>query len=412
MTKRPLAASLAIIQRALFPTLLLACAYGACAQALPPGELPPGPPPQPGQLGPAPEKLPPNTPEPEPRSDATSTPPAGGATPDTIRTSVRYVLVPTTVLDPDGHGYVNGLEAKDFEVYDNNKVQKVTAEYTEQPLSLVLAVQANADVEPLLPQIRKTGLLLQGLVTGTDGDVAILAFDHRMQHLQDFTNDPDKLDDAMHKVTAGSSSAAVNDAVLEADAMLRHHDPRNVRRRVVILMSRNVDKGSEAHLQETVRRMQFDNIIVYSIDISKVLTALLKQPEYPRPQNGGIPPEALPNARGSGGPLNETDVVKQEDGNWVNAAAPVLHSIHDLFKRTPAEAFSYFTGGRVYTFRNEKALESAITDIGKDLNSQYLLSYNPNNKDEPGFHTIKVVVDRPGLVIRSRPGYWWAGGQQ
>jgi hypothetical protein len=66
----------------------------------------------------------------------------------------------------------------------------------------------------------------------------------------------------------------------------------------------------------------------------------------------------------------------------------------------------------MYTFRNEKGLEYAITDIGKDLNSQYLLSYNPNNKDEPGFHTINVVVDRPGLVIRSRPGYWWAGGQQ
>jgi VWFA-related protein len=194
--------------------------------------------------------------------------------------------------------------------------------------------------------------------------------------------------------------------------MLRHHDPRNIRRRVIILMSRNLDKGSEAHLQETVRKMQFDNVIVYSVDISKVLTALLKKPDYPRPQNGGIPPEALPNARGSGAPLSETDVVKQEDGNILNAAPPLLRSITDIFRRTPAEAFSYFTGGRVYTFRNEKALEAAITDIGKDLNSQYLLSYNPNNKDEPGFHTIKVVVNRPGLVIRSRPGYWWAGGQQ
>jgi VWFA-related protein len=406
MKKRPIAACLNITS-----ALLFACLNSASAQALPPGQLPPGPPPQPGQLGPAPEKLPPNTAEPAPRSDEpTSVPPAGEPLPDAIRTTVRYVLVPTTVLDPDGHGYVNGLEAKDFQVYDNNKVQRVTAEYTQQPLSLVLAVQANADVEPLLPKIRKTGLLLQGLVTGTDGDVAILAFDHRLQHLQDFTNDPEKLDDAMQKVTAGSSSAAVNDAVLEADSMLRHHDPRNVRRRVVILMSRNVDKGSEAHLQETVRRMQFDNVIVYSIDISKVLTALLKQPEYPRPQNGGVPPEAIPNGRG--GSLNQTDVVKQEDGNWLNAAAPVARSIHDLFKRTPAEAFSYFTGGRVYSFRNDQTLETAITDIGKDLNSQYLLSYNPNNKDEPGFHTIKVVVNRPGLVIRSRPGYWWAGGQQ
>lgn len=391
--------------------VLLATAALGQGQTLPPGQLPPGPPPQPGQLGPAPEKLPPNTAEPPPRSDEpTSTAPADDINPPAIRTTVRNVLVPTTVLDPDGHGYVNGLEARDFAVYDNNKLQKVTAEYTQQPLSVVLAVQANSDIQPLLPEIRRTGLLLHGLVTGSDGDLAILAFDHRLQHLQDFTADPDKLDDAMQKVTAGSSSAAVIDAVLEADAMLRHHDPRNVRRRVILLMSRNIDKGSEAHLQETVRRMQFDNVIVYAVDVSKILTSLLKQPDYPRPQNGGVPPEAIPDGRG--GRLNETDVVKQEDGNWFNAVPPVFRSVHDIFKRTPAEAFSYFTGGRVYSFRNEKGLETAITDIGKDLNSQYLLSYNPNNKEEPGFHTIKVVVNRPGLVIRSRPGYWWAGGQQ
>jgi len=395
--------------------LLLAFASVLSAQTLPPGQMPPGPPPQPGQLGPAPEKLPPSTPEPPARSDEPGPPPqpaAGTSSPDTIRESVRYVLVPTTVLDPDGHGYVNGLEAKDFEVYDNRKLQKVTAEYTQQPLSVVLAVQANSEVEPLLPEIKRSGLLLQGLVTGEDGDAAILAFDHRMQHLQDFTRDPDKLDDAMHKVTAGSSSAAIVDAVLEADTMLRRHDPQNVRRRVIILMSRNVDKGSESHLEETVRKMQFDNVIVYAVDISRALTAALKQPDYPRPQNGGIPPEALPNARGSGGALSETDVVKQEDGNILNGVPPLVRSIRDIFKRTPSEAFTYFTGGREYSFRNEKALEAAITDIGKDLNSQYLLSYNPNNKDEPGFHTIKVVVNRPGLVIRTRPGYWWAGGQQ
>jgi hypothetical protein len=40
-----------------------------------------------------------------------------------------------------------------------------------------------------------------------------------------------------------------------------------------------------------------------------------------------------------------------------------------------------------------------------------VLSYSPNNKDEPGFHNIKVSVDRPGLLVRTRPGYWWGGGQ-
>ena len=110
--------------------------------------------------------------------------------------------------------------------------------------------------------------------------------------------------------------------------------------------------------------------------------------------------------------MNETSVVKQEDGNWLNVIPPIGRGIHDVFKKSPAEAFAYFTGGRVYSFARERTLESAITDIGADLNSQYLLSYSPNDKNEPGFHNIRVVVNRPGLKIRSRPGYWWRGGVQ
>ena len=99
------------------------------------------------------------------------------------------------------------------------------------------------------------------------------------------------------------------------------------------------------------------------------------------------------------------------NGNALSAVPPLLRDIRDLFKKTPAEAFTYFTGGRMYSFARQRGLEDAISDIGKDLNSQYVLSYSPNNKEEPGFHNIKVTVDRPGLLIRTRPGYWWGGGQ-
>ncbi len=395
-----------------FLGLLAAMATLGSAQTLPPGQLPPGPPPQPGQLGPAPEKPPANgaEPTPGPSNSATDVPAPSVGTITGV--TIQNVLVPASVFNPDERQYVTGLSAKDFEVYDNGKLQKVNAEYTEQPVSVVLAVQANSEIEPVLPELKQIGILFHGLVTGENGDVAVLAFDHRLQHLQDFTSDPDKLDDATHKLTAGSSSARLIDAVLDADRMLKRHDPRNVRRRVIILISRNIDKGSESRLQETIRDTQFDNVLIYAIDISRALTALLKKPDYPRPPNGGIPPEALPNIAGSQGPRTETNVIQQEDGNVLNGVPPIARAIHDLFKKNPAEAFSYFTGGRIYNFATLRTLSTAISDIGADLNSQYLLSYNPNDKSEPGFHIIKVVVDRPGLKIRSRPGYWWGGGAQ
>ena len=396
-----------------FLGLILAATATVFAQTLPPGQLPPGPPPQPGQIGPAPKKLPPGTDTLPPNAGTSDDVPAPTANAGTIPgVTIHNVLVPTSVLDPDGHGYVNGLQASDFEVYDNDKLQKITAEITEQPLSLVLVVQANSEIEPVLPQLRRTGLLFHGLVTGETGDVAVLAFDHRLQLLQDFTNDPGKLDDAMQKLTSGSRSARMIDAVMDASRRLKQHDPRNERRRVIVLLSRNIDRGSETRLQEAVHTMQFDNVIIYSIDISRVLTSLLKQPDFPRPANGGIPPEALPNAVGATGPRTQTSVAQEQTGNLLNAVPPVARAVHDLFRKTPSEAFAYFTAGRVYSFATRTALESAVADIGADLNSQYVLSYKPNDENEPGFHNIRVVVNRPGLRIRARPGYWWGGGVQ
>ncbi len=403
------------VSKALVVCSWVALASVSSAQTIQPGQIPEGPPPQPGALGPAPKKIPPVADNGTGTASGNSNE-IGSLDTDSnqpFRITTRTVLVPTTVLDPDGHGYVNGLNVKQFELYDNDRAQRIAAEYTQLPMSVVLVVQANSEIEPVLPKLKKTGILLHGLVTGEGGDVAILGFDHRMQHLQDFTADPNKIDDAMQKLKSGSTRAALIDAVLEADHMLKQHDPKNARRHVVLLLSRNVDKGSEAHLQETVRQMQFDNVIVYCVDISKVLTSVLMKTPYPGAQNGRVPPEALPNILGNGA-RTETNVIQQQDGNWLNAVPPIYHGMRDLFKKTPAEAFTFFTGGQLYSFATDKTLENAISDIGKDLNSQYLLSYSPapETTREPGFHNIRVSVDRPGLKIRTRPGYWWGGGQQ
>ncbi len=46
-------------------------------------------------------------------------------------------------------------------------------------------------MEKILPQIRRIGSLFDGLVLGDEGEIAVVAFDHRVQVLTNFTSDPD-----------------------------------------------------------------------------------------------------------------------------------------------------------------------------------------------------------------------------
>jgi hypothetical protein len=55
-----------------------------------------------------------------------------------------------------------------------------------------------------------------------------------------------------------------------------------------------------------------------------------------------------------------------------------------------------------------------VQSVARELHNQYLITYNPNNKMEGGYHRIRVEVSgvgRGGLEVRTRPGYWMAATQ-
>jgi hypothetical protein len=67
------------------------------------------------------------------------------------------------------------------------------------------------------------------------------------------------------------------------------------------------------------------------------------------------------------------------------------------------------TGGTYESVFRDSKIENAIDAIGGELNSQYMLSYRPTSMDNPGYHQIRVTVDRPGVKVRTRPGYYLEG---
>ena len=94
-----------------------------------------------------------------------------------FKTFVRNIVAPTTVTK-DGR-YVSDLQPHEFRLIDRGKEQTLKVELAFQPLDIVVCIQANNTVEPVLDKIKQIGPLLEGLVLGEKGEAAILAFVHR-----------------------------------------------------------------------------------------------------------------------------------------------------------------------------------------------------------------------------------------
>lgn len=321
----------------------------------------------------------------------------------TFKVVTRAVLVPVTVTDRNGD-FVNGLNPYDFELFDNGKPQKITEDITSHPISLVMVIQANSVVERFIPQIQKLGSMIESDLLGDSGEVAVIAFDHRFQTLLPFTSEPDKLALALKKLRAGSSTAAVNDAVVRGIDMLKTRDKS--RRRVVMVIAENQNRGSEISTREVLSEADFASVTIYPIDISKVIAQLTSTPVYSRPNP--IPPEGRPITNGI---IQTPTTDSQNDmGNWVPVFVDLFDLAKNVFIPNPLTVYAKYTGGQRYNFASQKDLESAVSKIGQSLHSVYMLSYSPTTLEEGGFHKIVVRVKHADLKITTRDGYYWAGG--
>jgi len=325
----------------------------------------------------------------------------------TIYVHVQNILAPVLVYDRNGN-FVNGLRPSQFHLVDNEKQQDIQVDVAFHPISMVLLVQANASVEKMLPTINKIGNLIQPLILGDQGEAAVIAYDHRVRTLQDFTSEGDKITQAVRKIQPGSSSSHLIDAAEEAIHMLRYR-PQN-RRRIILMIGETRDLGSEARGRETLINMQLANIAFYAVDMSRLIEKLTAPQETPRPDP--LPPAMYPMAPNEPATPNtvmQTYGTQGDSAQFLPLMIEIYRDAKAIFKRNPVEVFTNGTGGTEFSYYRRNGLDEAFERIGEQLHSEYLISYSPNNKLEAGFHQISVYVDSPfAKRIQCRPGYWLA----
>jgi VWFA-related protein len=335
--------------------------------------------------------------------------------PPETKFKLQSILVntPVTVRDAKGE-MVHDLESGDFRITDNGVEQKISHfDLGSDPLSLVVVVETSSRLDAILPEIRKSGILLTQTVMGPNGEAALVGFNDSVDKLQDFTVNADAIETAMTRLKEGTSGAKLYDAMgmgvemLSARPMATPTQPG--RRRVMLVLAEAHDEGSNAKLGEVLRHAQLANVTIYSVGISSTRAALQKKPEYKRPPNPtpdgtfGLPP--IPGTVQT--PTTENDRYGNID--LMALAVWAVQHIKDQITDHALEIAATATGGAHMATWKDRSIENAIDEIGGELHSQYSLSYTPSDTQASGYHEIKVDVDRAGLKVRARPGYYLAG---
>jgi VWFA-related protein len=294
-----------------------------------------------------------------------------------IRVRVNQVTTPVIVRDASGE-MVFDLRQPNFKVYDNGTEQKIDHfDVGGDPLSIVLVMESSSHIAPMFPTMKRAGIIFAETVMALTSEAAVISYDSTVDLRTKFTTDTDGVRDIIEHLPIGVDDSLLYDAMARGISMLSERPA--VRRRIMLVVGEAQDSGSEARLGEVLRQAQLANVTIYSIGLSTAMADLRAKPDHVNDS-----PDLLTLA-----------IWLVKTGK--NALTPNSLAIA-----------SKATGGLHMNPVKDRSIEKGMDAIGGELHAQYTISYRPSGEDPDGYHEIRVLVDRPGVTVRARPGYYVA----
>jgi Ca-activated chloride channel homolog len=276
---------------------------------------------------------------------------------DTFAIETNLVVVNVTIRDGKHH-FVPDLGLRNFKILEDKVEQKILSfDFEENPFAGAILLDASGSMETRLSLVRAACATFIDRL-GEGDSYAIYSFgDSKVRLLQDFTEIRD-IPDAVWDLKAKGMTTLYDAIVEAADALAE----RAERRRAILVVSDGADNQSRASLDQAIRRAVEAQLIVYAVDLSD---------------------SAL---------------------NIQNSGAAALR------------ALATRTGGRFFSTPGGNRLREAFAETIDELRHQYTLTYNSSHegmareigqkRKDGRWRSIEVRIDRPGLDIRTRQGYW------
>ncbi len=325
---------------------------------------------------------------------------------DVIKVDTSLVNIPVVVSDRDNR-YLPGLTIDNFKVFQDGSEQKIEIfSNADAPLHVALALDTSRSTAAVLGKIKKAAKeFINDL--GPDDRCMILSFDNNVEILSDLTSDKNQLDRAIKGARIGDDFGTVLQDAVYTIVNSKFHSVKG--RKAIILLTDGKDFGSSVAKNDLFDRLTESDTVIYPIFYetgNNGLRALRQNQRFPGggigrggkrggmrrfpggrfPDSGGGRGGNRPNFPGGGGNRRN----KEEQGRL---AIQFLEHLADI------------TGGRF--FKEQKAnLNDAFQQIADEMKRQYVIGFYPTTDSTNGaVHHVKVLVDKPGTVVRSKSVY-------
>jgi Ca-activated chloride channel family protein len=293
---------------------------------------------------------------------ATPTPPADDS--QTVITNIRRVRLPITVVDKKG-SFVPGLTQSDFTILEDKVPQKIETFSDDisqtTPLYVGVLIDTSASTAGKLKFQQESAMnFIQTVIKPRKDRVLFGTFDDEVKLRQDFTDKLDLLDRAVYATKQTGTHTSLYDAVWQfCDEKMRSAPGR----RVLVLVTDGGDTYSRASMRDAIDIAQRTETTVFTISTKA-------------------------------GFLSTVPGVQA--GQASDANDRVLQSIAE-----ETGGIAFFTGDML-------SLERSFTKISKELRAQYLITYDPVNKDYNGAFRkieVKLAEGHGDLKVRTKRGY-------
>ena len=294
-----------------------------------------------------------------------------------FRTTSQLVLLDVQVLQAKTKTSTGGLEAKDFEVYENGARQEISVFGRERfPLSIVLLFDLSPSVRGVLRRLADSAqIALQHL--RPEDEVAVMAYSASAQLVDGFTTNRRSTVNAIGRAAAMKSGEAAffNEAVFQATRQLdQSRTPDS--RRVILWLTDNFPDAPSAFM-----RSHFGKSLK------------------------GIPPhseaEALRALHESGTVVTALLLKDPLAMTWAEALYAAEAPARLKYPAGNAHQYAEITGGVSPGLRGRN-VEERLAEAIDGLRSRYTIGYRPKDTKPAGtFCPIRVAL-ASGAPIRPK----------